>query len=61
MRTVMTSHTIADVFHFYSNTLSRKKPVSVIGPKKGGVCYGGAYATKKLVTRLFLVLQSMYP
>jgi hypothetical protein len=25
-----------------------------LGPKKGGVCFEGAYATKKLVPRLFL-------
>jgi hypothetical protein len=42
-RTVMTLHTIADVFWLhlkgYSHVLYRKKPVLAFSSKKGGVCY----------------------
>jgi hypothetical protein len=38
-RTVMTSHTIADVFRYtyilYSHALNRKKPLSAFSAKKG--------------------------
>jgi len=38
-----------------------QKPVSAHRSQKGGVSFKGAYATKKLVPRLFLALQPMYP
>jgi hypothetical protein len=50
-RTVMTSHTIAGVLgHFKGHWLLKiKKQVSALMLKKGGVCFEGAYATKKFV------------
>ncbi len=42
-------------------SLNYKKPVSVFRVKKGGVCVEGAHVIKKLVTRLSLSAQHMYP
>jgi hypothetical protein len=38
-----------------------KKLVSAVRVKKGGICFEGAQATKKLVSWLSLAVQSMYP
>ncbi len=49
IRTVMTSHTIADVFFLgtlkgiLSGFKSQKNQFERLGPKKGGVCFDGAY------------------
>ncbi len=60
IRTIMISHTIADVFwvHLkgYSQALNRKKRVSAFRAKKEGICFEVAYTTKNLGLRISVAL-----
>ncbi len=62
-RTIMTSHSIVFYIHLkgYTCALNRKKPVSAFRAKKEGVCFEVAYATKKLVPKISIAPQPMYP